>query len=753
MSFMFYVKQQPVTYTLYRSSSSIDEGLQFTITLNTTGVVAGTVVPYTITGIAVEDLVAGSLTGQFVVSGDIHAGTASKVFTVTADSLAEGPETFTMILDNGLASASILINDTSAVELLTPLVVYKLESGTVDGVQNSTLTGTSSLGSINVTSTGNIVLGPESPYAREEGKWSVYFDGSEDYLQTPSTPALAFGLGDFTIEAWINTTYAGHFGILQNSGIYDSGIGKYFFYVGTSGQLGFHRHAGYGGFETAGGVVPSNAWTHVAVVRDSASMRLYANGQKVAESTSSSLMTYDIAQSAHTIGFILTPYWGQGYLSNVRAVKGTALYTSDFAVPTSPLTAIPGTGLLTCVGNRFKDYSSADMEIIGGNNAVISIQSPFDYAPYDPISKGSSATISSAFVNLPSMVGAFGVGDFTVETWIYRLTASASMIADTRPDNGNGSFLTLAVNPNGSIDLTISGAGNLAPTAVNLVPPLSWHHVAITKTAGTVRIFVDGKLVGSTANNTNFSQASYRIGGNAFLGVQSNALFADYRVVHDTALYITDFTLPTSPIGVVPNTAALVSFNDLGIYDGTGKHGTTPVGNARVSTSQFHDELSSVYFDGSGDYLQIPYSSGFNFSVGPWTVEAWVRLNTTAGAQTIISKDTHGSNFDFCIYIANGNSLLCYTHRTTAGFGVSIPPMQPNVWYHIALVRNNAGVNTFYFNGVSMGTNGMTFSNESQVYTTIGSMSWNNPGNFLNGHIDGLTITKSAKYITNFTPI
>lgn len=299
------------------------------------------------------------------------------------------------------------------VPTLMSSTVYKLASSSVNGAQNSTLTGTSSTGPISVTNSGAVYMMNQSPYARSTGNWSVYFDGWEDYLQTPSTPALAFGLGDFTIEAWINTTYAGHFGILQNSEVSGSGIGKYFFYVGTSGQLGFHRHAGYGGFETAGGVVPSNTWTHVAVVRDSTSMRLYANGQKVAESTSPSLLTYDIGQSAHTIGFILTPHWGQGYLSNVRAVKGTALYTSNFAVPTSPLTAIPGTGLLTCTGNRFKDYSSADMDIIGGNNAVVSVQTPFNVEPYDPAINGGSALTASAFVNIPASVGAFGTGDFT----------------------------------------------------------------------------------------------------------------------------------------------------------------------------------------------------------------------------------------------------------------------------------------------------------------------------------------------------
>ena len=37
-----------------------------------------------------------------------------------------------------------------------------------------------------------------------------------------------------------------------------------------------------------------------------------------------------------------------GYISNFRMVKGTALYTSNFTPPATPLTAISGTTLLTC---------------------------------------------------------------------------------------------------------------------------------------------------------------------------------------------------------------------------------------------------------------------------------------------------------------------------------------------------------------------------------------------------------------------
>ena len=95
-------------FQLSRSATSANEGTAFTITLATLNVASGTSVPYTITGVTSADINGASLTGNFVVG-------SSDVLTVnvTADELTEGTETFNIALDNGRASNSVVINDTS----------------------------------------------------------------------------------------------------------------------------------------------------------------------------------------------------------------------------------------------------------------------------------------------------------------------------------------------------------------------------------------------------------------------------------------------------------------------------------------------------------------------------------------------------------------------------------------------------------------------------------------------------------------
>jgi hypothetical protein len=97
------------TYELTRSQSSVNEGDNFTITLNTQGLSNGTVVPYTISGVEPADINNASLTGDFTINNN----TATATFNVTTDQLTEGNETLTLSLDNNADSIDVTINDTS----------------------------------------------------------------------------------------------------------------------------------------------------------------------------------------------------------------------------------------------------------------------------------------------------------------------------------------------------------------------------------------------------------------------------------------------------------------------------------------------------------------------------------------------------------------------------------------------------------------------------------------------------------------
>ncbi len=96
------------SYTLGSSTNTVNEGGVFTITLSTSNVENGTILPYTISGVTGADIGGAALTGNFVVGT-----TDSITLTATADATTEGDEGFVIALDNGESTKSIAIIDTS----------------------------------------------------------------------------------------------------------------------------------------------------------------------------------------------------------------------------------------------------------------------------------------------------------------------------------------------------------------------------------------------------------------------------------------------------------------------------------------------------------------------------------------------------------------------------------------------------------------------------------------------------------------
>jgi hypothetical protein len=68
-----------------------------------------------------------------------------------------------------------------------------------------------------------------------------------------------------------------------------------------------------------------------------------------------------------------------GYISNLRVINGTAIYTSGFSVPTSPLTAVNNTVLLTCQDATLRDNSTNNYTITANGNAAVNTLSPVPF--------------------------------------------------------------------------------------------------------------------------------------------------------------------------------------------------------------------------------------------------------------------------------------------------------------------------------------------------------------------------------------
>ncbi len=202
------------------------------------------------------------------------------------------------------------------------------------------------------------------------------FDGNSDYLLTATDSNLVIGSGDFTAECWIYpTSFAAVQGVIDRRRSGDASNYDWTTYLNTDNTLNFYAS---GGTRITSSALSINQWYHTAVVKNSGTTTLYVNG--VSQGTWGDSATYPSNQITFgAYGPSLSSLWYSGYISNFRLLIGTALYTSNFTVPTSLLTAITNTELLTCQNSTgtITDASSNNISITASGNSVATRFNPF----------------------------------------------------------------------------------------------------------------------------------------------------------------------------------------------------------------------------------------------------------------------------------------------------------------------------------------------------------------------------------------
>ena len=174
---------------------------------------------------------------------------------------------------------------------------------------------------------------------------STFFDGTNDYLTTPISSDFEFGTGDFTVEMWIKPDFNTSTNQTHGDYIWEVGPNQYVSMQINNGNLtAADYNTGVLVTQAIGNI--NGTWHHIALTRESQTYKMWYDGSLSGSNSSS---TWDIKDylSAGGLKFHIgnhTYYGGNyefhGYISNVRVIKGTAIYTSAFTVPTSPLSAI-----------------------------------------------------------------------------------------------------------------------------------------------------------------------------------------------------------------------------------------------------------------------------------------------------------------------------------------------------------------------------------------------------------------------------
>ena len=635
-------------------------------------------------------------------------------------------------------------------------------NGIADSTNNTFID--SSPNNFSIARTGNVDQGTFTPYV-DDGKWSCYFNGSGDWGRIPYTSNFDLSSGDWTMECWFKANSFASALVVVAKDTYGSNY-DWSIMVTSATTIALYTNRTNSNLTVTVPTMSTGVWYHVAYVRSSGINKIYLNGVSYGQNAmginndSQVYLTIGCSSYNNPGGFM------NGFVHSLRIVKGTAVYTGNFDVPTSPLTAIAGTSLLTCQDRLIKDNSAGANVITKFGDMKVIPSTPF-FTPTADLTKCSGGFDGAGdylYIS-PNAALAPGTGDFGVQLWIY-LLAVPSFIGFCQNDalvgSGNDKFY---LGWNGTaLVLYQHGTGGVGSTCPWTPTTGQWYHLAASRVSGTTYMFINGvaqTVTGSTnLNGKSFTQNGFTIGAIS-TPYYTCGFMADFQYQVGTGF--TTMSLPASPISVDTNAKVMCKFTNAGIYDASS--GLTVIetsGTAKVSTA-IKKHRAAIYLDGSS-FLFVSTNPEHVLN-SSFTIETWVRPAGLGGS--IISEYYPSAGNTIAFHLSLDAAFAAVASVSTAGYYpwvgcyngstwvlqlYSPIPLELDAWSHLAVVYNGTTVKLF-INGFLVTSSNMTWP----VYQTNGYLigrRWDNAASpYFTGYVEDMRITRGvARYTGTFTP-
>ena len=370
-------------------------------------------------------------------------------------------------------------------------------------------------------------------------------------------------------------------------------------------------------------------------------------------------------------------------------------------------------------------------------------------------------------------------GDFTIEFWIN--TSTYNLDTNNRRVFGASAIYTIA-----NLEILFLPTSNAIKVQTNNITRIdgniavangSWHHIAVTRNASNIKLFVDGAQSGSTySSTTNFSAGSasgITIGkyGGATTG-RFQGYLSNIHIVNGTSLYNSNFTLTPTVLEPVPtsNTVLLlksgVQIDKALVTSNSTLTGSITEAGTITRSASGTTLLGSISGGGGGQsfltfnestspYTIIPKTGDYTFEV---LFYASSIPSNPANRSVLLYPICHMNNSIYIgadytynriiIDVGDYYNLYSPTYDTTFTFLSS--------WTHVAVVVHNR-VLSLYVNGFLRNQRiidpQINTTNQEFVHgLNIGKEATNYYHTYFNGTISYISSVKYAKYTNNFTP-
>ena len=169
----------------------------------------------------------------------------------------------------------------------------------------------------------------------------------------------------------------------------------------------------------------------------------------------------------------------------------------------------------------------------------------------------------------------------------------------------------------------------------------------------------------------------------------------------------------------------------------------TAVGDAKISTTQSKFGGSSLYLDGTGDYIYADGSaSKYAFGTGDFSISMWIYQGAIGVTRILFDgRPPTGIGLYPTFYITSTNLLSFYINSGNVITGTTAMS-STSTWYHVALIRSS-GSTKIYLNGVQEGS---TYTDTNAYIVGASRPAIGTAGDtiaqFFNGYIDELAVYK-----------
>ena len=371
---------------------------------------------------------------------------------------------------------------------------------------------------------------------------STSFDGSNDHIDIPSSTDFDIGTGDFTCEAYVklNSGAGGRTScvVFNKSAPGASSNSSFYFGCGSNGASLYLSTSGNSWttyIEVAQDMIDSN-YHHIVWQRTSNILQIYIDGvkQTTFQASSNHTISQDVYTSTRQCNIGTQDAQGsmfKGEIQDLRFYKGVAKYSDDFLVGSTHSAVVPDSPSGIAVSRKFEPSSSGSVSFEGTTSYL-------EIPNHSDLEVTNQDFCFEAFI-YPTGAGNNGFGYLFNKGFHNQITFR---------NNNNDPQMEcyFASAGSGSYDIAAGFAsGN------NSVPLHQWSHVALTRSSGTLKWFINGEEKASQSagtlgtNSTNFSIGTYlpSPANYEFKGGISNV-----RITVGEAVYTSNFTPSSEPL-------------------------------------------------------------------------------------------------------------------------------------------------------------------------------------------------------------